>query len=507
MDEVVLEHRALLVLGREDAVDGGEDAGQGTEADVERHAVEPHAHLFGAQPVALARVDEDRGLGALERIDRLLDVADRKQGPRPLDRALPGKELIDQRIDGAPLLGIGVLRLIDEDMRDPRIELVAHPVAKLRVLEEADRMLDEIVEVEQRPHALLVLVAIGDRAEHVEQRVGAFDQLGAAELRVEPEQPFGLTLREIGERGVELSRFLAHEGLGDRPRLREEGVEKAARRRIDRVHRAEFCLELLAGAGCDQVRDLRRPHQPLAGHRRFDLGTRSAAPHEREKVGFRQRPVAQHRPQLSRLPECRTDRLVELPIREQLEQRLDRIGNRGVAVEPARQHRLARLEDQRVALVLLQHLEPERHARLERKALQHALAEGVDGLDLEPARRLERMGEKRPRPAHRLGGRRGVAELGELLCEHGIVEDGPRAQDRARRASASRMPRLSCRSGRGSNPAKHPTAATASTRCVSTCVLPEPALAATQTDDVGSAARIWLRRTCSGSGSLRTRLK
>ena len=145
--------------------------------------------------VALARVDEDRRLGALERVDRLLDVADGEQRPRPLDRALAGEELVDQRIDRAPLLGIGVLQLVDEDVGDPGVELVAHPVAELAVLEQADRVLDEIVEVEQRAHALLGLVAIGDRAEHVEQRVGALDQLGAAQLAWQPEQPLGLALR------------------------------------------------------------------------------------------------------------------------------------------------------------------------------------------------------------------------------------------------------------------------------------------------------------------------
>src|SRR5688572_19165405 len=44
--------------------------------------------------------------------------------------------------------------------------------------------------------------------------------------------------------------------------------------------------------------------------------------------------------------------------------------------------------------MVLEDGEVERYARLYRKAVQHALAEGVDGLDLEAARRVKRMSEE-----------------------------------------------------------------------------------------------------------------
>ena len=65
---------------------------------------------------------------------------------------------------------------------------------------------------------------------------------------------------------------------------------------------------------------------------------------------------------------------------------------------PAASTALARFEQHGVALIVLDDAEIERHAGFAREAVQHALAEGVDGLDLEPARRFERMGEQRPRP-------------------------------------------------------------------------------------------------------------
>ncbi len=62
---------------------------------------------------------------------------------------------------------------------------------------------------------------------------------------------------------------------------------------------------------------------------------------------------------------------------------------------PAAMHGFPRLEQHQVALVLLQHGEIERHAGLAREAMQHAFAEGVDGLDTQAARRFQRMGEQR----------------------------------------------------------------------------------------------------------------
>ena len=65
--------------------------------------------------------------GALERIDRLLVVADRENGARDAARAGAGGELGDQPSHDLPLLGAGVLRLVDQHMVDAEIELVVHP--------------------------------------------------------------------------------------------------------------------------------------------------------------------------------------------------------------------------------------------------------------------------------------------------------------------------------------------------------------------------------------------
>ncbi len=77
----------------------------------------------------------------------------------------------------------------------------------------------------------------------------------------------------------------------------------------------------------------------------------------------------------------------------------DGSGARRVARSRTLQHTGARIGDQLARGLLVEHAERRRHAGLERKARQHVLAERVQRLDLQPARRLERLCEQSPGPA------------------------------------------------------------------------------------------------------------
>ena len=90
------------------------------------------------------------------------------------------------------------------------------------------------------------------------------------------------------------------------------------------------------------------------------------------------------------------------------------------------EHVRGRLGDEFGRLALVEHGEARRHVRLERHKVQEALAEGVDGLDLEAAGRLDGAGEEPPRQLH-------LAALGALAFELRQLRD--RAP--ARRASPS----------------------------------------------------------------------
>ena len=79
-------------------------------------------------------------------------------------------------------------------------------------------------------------------------------------------------------------------------------------------------------------------------------------------------------------------------------------------------------------LRLFQHLEARRDVGLERKLLQEPRAEGVDGLHLQAAGRLQRLGEQLARPRAPLGVDLLDAGQADFGVELFVVERGPARQ-------------------------------------------------------------------------------
>ena len=98
-------------------------------------------------------------------------------------RARAGEELGDQRADDLPLLRAGVLRLVDQDVVDAAVELVMHP-GRPDLVEQRERLVDQVVVVEQPAPVLLGLIARDHRIGDGEERCGAVaagDRLAALE--------------------------------------------------------------------------------------------------------------------------------------------------------------------------------------------------------------------------------------------------------------------------------------------------------------------------------------
>jgi hypothetical protein len=80
---------------------------------------------------------------------------------------------------------------------------------------------------------------------------------------------------------------------------------------------------------------------------------------------------------------------------------------------------------------VVHHLEARRDPGLQREAPQQLLAEGVDGLDLQPARRLQRLGEQAPglgQLAMAETGRVAALQRAQLLAQLDVGGDAPLAQ-------------------------------------------------------------------------------
>src|SRR4029078_3899418 len=105
---------------------------------------------------------ERRRGGALEAEDRLFGIADDEHRAAQRASAFAGEELLRQRRHHLPLLGIGVLRFVDEDVIDAAVELVEHPRRNIRALEKIARGEDEIVIVQQRAFFLQAAILAQD---------------------------------------------------------------------------------------------------------------------------------------------------------------------------------------------------------------------------------------------------------------------------------------------------------------------------------------------------------
>ena len=148
----------------------------------------------------------------------------------------------------------------------------------------------------------------------------------------------------------------------------------------------------------------------------------------------------------------------------------------------------ARVGDQRAGGGVVEDGELARDIRLERELVQQPFAEGVDGLDFQPARRFQRAGEEPPRLAH-------LSRSGAWPCNSSIARASSASGSmvhlpsvsKTRRAisAAATFVKVRQRMAAGSAPAS----ISRITRCVSTCVLPEPALATTQAEDAGRRPR------------------
>ena len=131
---VVLDARAFLPcqsvrcrVASEHAIDGLQDRLGRAEGKRERNLVPRETERRCLTLEGAAHLAEPRRVGALEREDRLLLVADGEQRAELLACPGAGEELGGKRLDDAPLRRVGVLRLVNQDVVDAAVDFVQHP--------------------------------------------------------------------------------------------------------------------------------------------------------------------------------------------------------------------------------------------------------------------------------------------------------------------------------------------------------------------------------------------
>ena len=114
-------------LEREDGVHRVQHGGGGAEGDFQVDLVPAAFGQLDSGLEMAAHAGELGGVGALEAVDRLLLVADREDRADSVGAGGVGEELLGQRGDHLPLLRVGVLRLVDQDVVEAAVELEQHP--------------------------------------------------------------------------------------------------------------------------------------------------------------------------------------------------------------------------------------------------------------------------------------------------------------------------------------------------------------------------------------------
>ena len=444
-------------------------------------------------------------VGTLEAVDRLLLVADHEQRALAARaRPAPAKSSSVSLSDDPPLPRAGVLRLVDQHMVDPRVELEQHPLGLARPLQQRVRC----ARSGRRSRAPPSAPSAPRRRRWWRTRRAAAPRSGA---------------RSAGRAGC---------------RLAGPAAPAPARGHAAPARDATFFVASVFSAAA------RRPSGSSAGTRRAvapgrpvraaEPGRRSAAPRSASLAEpCASAPAAASRPAASWLAVGAGQRLqrrrlqpglgAERPMDARRASPRGRPGTRpgraaaacagpaapssvsvsvfsvsvtaricsarpsGVAGIAARAQGLrAGLLHQLGRGALVDGLEMRRHAGLEREPPQQGAAQRVDGHDAEPARQLQHLREQAPRPVEPLPVGRRAGQRQQLRRQAGVVglvaQAASRSSIRPVISAAAALVKVRQRMPSG----LAPSSSSRSTRSDSTRVLPVPALAVTQTE----AARV-----------------
>ena len=148
----------------------------GAKRDVERHLDPALLYRDHARLEMPPHLDKGARVGALKAVDRLLRIADGENRANAILGAAAGEELGGKRGDDLPLLGIGVLRLVDQDMVEPAVELEQNPRRDPRPAQQFKRLQHEIVVIEQPKKPLAPLIGLQHRVADPRQRRRRLDE-------------------------------------------------------------------------------------------------------------------------------------------------------------------------------------------------------------------------------------------------------------------------------------------------------------------------------------------
>ena len=430
-----VESGARIRIMREDGVHRFENLAQRAEGDAEVHLAERLLRAFGTGPHLVEHAFEHHGIGTLEGIDRLLPVTHHEQGAGlAAVAAFAGKELGCQRLHDLPLHRAGVLRLVDQQVLDAAIELEQHPGGVRPVLQELRRLDDEVVEIigTARPFGCLETTQDGAAEPQQRQRGAKAFEITQGTYRREEARLIGL------HEGLDPAMLLAgcrrgHVGAELRFAGEQDGAQRIKVHIVTGEGPPDFSghLRVVLAAAVERLRQLAVARH-VAGEARHETVARHVGCQRQalaqQLLGPLQATLLEQLAQVGAPRQKLGEEAVEGISADAVGHVLQRLPHRCVLVLCGGEHVVARLLQQLQRLPVVQHGEVGNDPRFHRKQLQHALAKGVDGLDLQPTRRFERASEQLARAFEQGAIGIGRTELLQLGLKGVIIENDPLAQ-------------------------------------------------------------------------------
>ena len=107
---------------------------------------------------------------SLKRINRLLAVAHHKHGAVFVLGAAAVKKFVGNRADDSPLVGRGILRLVNQNIVNTAVELIQHPVRHLRIFKQAPRIDNQILVIGLGMQAFVFLIPLQQLVGQIQHR-------------------------------------------------------------------------------------------------------------------------------------------------------------------------------------------------------------------------------------------------------------------------------------------------------------------------------------------------
>ena len=377
--------------------------------------------------------DKGAGIGALEAVDRLLCVANRENRAVALTphAALAGEKLVRERFDDVPLVGVRVLRLVDQDVIEPPIELEQHPRRDARPPQEFERLHHEIVEIEEPMQSFAFFIGAQHGIPEPEQRDRRLDQHRPSALMRESQHAVRLGFEHgAGIAGCPVVGAFGNQVLPDRTLVRQERagiivqhVATAIRRGAPARH--DQPTHLIFRRPCSERRCSDAQPRFVAGARRAEcldqLIGRDVLGHRKDRGEPRsQRDLAstERGAQFAALRGHRRQEPGKAVFLDVARDHPQRFRERwGAIVARLRNDGFGGLGQRLRGAALIEDGKLRRDAGFKRKAPQERLAKGVDRRDLGAAGTIEHAREKLARQCRLVFVRHSPDQRDELFVE------------------------------------------------------------------------------------------